>query len=408
MPSNVPLSATIRESDCQFIPLTFDFIDHPLYSEWSPESQHLYWLLRRYVCRSEDNHSLSNYFRASLLAVEGWQRQWATRLGVSRATIHRRLSEMVEKGIAQYAHKSTDREDPNILILGKWHEIQGVRVEIFFLDATVSNLKRSGDNHFKFETVSVSNLNTTNREEKTNKEEGIPKTIDEDSLDPAFLAISRASPLKQRTDSKIKNEEADEIDFHANPYLTADDVDEIERNPDSPKARRAKKTLRSLQSEGRSPTIPAHAGGADSLGDELLRIFCAHLHLEPSDMKSRNANSWRRELMLTISEWEGITFDKAIQALNYVLNFDSGPLKWMKRDAFGPQISSPFNKEFQRAFFAALGQAKQGVLSHQRRLFDIRAVDSPAELEASEQAKARDRKIKQIQKDAIERIGDMN
>lgn len=104
----------------------------------------------------------------------------------------------------------------------------------------------------------------------------------------------------------------------------------------------------------RSWTVPAQAGGADSLGDALLAKFCEALGIVK--MPPKKAKQWAKQLS-KIARDMGANREQALEALEALLEPD-GLLQWMK-------APHPFKTAFVDTFEVALAQAVSGALEEQ-------------------------------------------
>ena len=125
----------MSEGQRPYTPLYHDVVTSRLYRSISGDAMHLYWLLRRYVCRARSGHSLSLFYLKGFLAVSGYLGQYAKLFDVSESTISRRIKELVDHNlISVYQRGREDR--PTIWILGRVIHIEGSQYgeDIFFLD----------------------------------------------------------------------------------------------------------------------------------------------------------------------------------------------------------------------------------------------------------------------------------
>lgn len=117
----------------QFVGLSFDLIDSPIYDQVDGRGFKLYVKLRRFVWRKETG-PLGEYFKTGHLAMDGYLSQWAEWLGVSKPTVSRILNQLEEAGWIKWVVRSTKGGESNVLILGRWISVDGKRVEVYFVD----------------------------------------------------------------------------------------------------------------------------------------------------------------------------------------------------------------------------------------------------------------------------------
>jgi len=84
-----------------------------------------------------------------------------------------------------------------------------------------------------------------------------------------------------------------------------------------------------------SYTVPAQRGGANSLGDKLVRIFCRAVGI--ARLPDRKQKPWAKQLSSIAREW-GASDAEAVEALEDLLDPD-GELNWKS-------YSSPFQSGF--------------------------------------------------------------
>lgn len=104
-------------------------------------------------------------------------------------------------------------------------------------------------------------------------------------------------------------------------------------------------TLEFAQQRQESWTIPASAGGADCLGDDLVDILCQHLGI--AELPKKKRASWRKAITGIVSEWQA-TGDDARAALKNLLD-PKGELGYKR-------YSSPFQQSFANDYGMYLGR----------------------------------------------------
>lgn len=117
----------------QFVMLDFEDLDKPEFLEFlrAPEFS-TYLLMRRYVWRSEKKHSagLDALYADGRLCCCLGRFRLAKDLGVDDRTVSRDIAHLLQRAVIEVIE--TGREP--IYVLGKWQHIEGVYVEIFYLD----------------------------------------------------------------------------------------------------------------------------------------------------------------------------------------------------------------------------------------------------------------------------------
>lgn len=374
MADTIPFSATTKEAVSQFIPLRFDLIDHPLFVEWSAGSQQLYWLLRRYTCRAEEGHRLSSYFSQGWLAVEGWQGQWADRLRISKSTVSRRLEEMSHLGIIQYARRASSRspDDSNVILLGRWQEIKGLRIEAFFLDGVLTaqpTVAREQQSSVSADGSTVRQSSPRSeftedwaspigiREPQSNDEPSPEKRCTDATAGDSVAQVQQLLEKRcvdatvkaetvaqvQRTnreeeENKEEKENREEETFlsffpaerglrqsvQANPYLTAADMEEIKADPDGPRARVGRALARAQQ---RDPS---------SIASAVVDRLCVLRNIEQPEGLERER--WEREIARHLKAAKCRDVDVAVRALDRLFLDDE--YNWYVH-------KSPFSKQFE-------------------------------------------------------------
>jgi len=123
-------------------------------------------------------------------------------------------------------------------------------------------------------------------------------------------------------------------------------------------------------SENKSWTVPANAGGADSLGDKLLTTFLQATGISKDVMPKKKLGSWRKQLSEVSSNWQ-VTPEQADQAL--VAMFDPDGQFGFKT------YSSPLQQSFVNDWELYLGQmASKGKIQQK----GDREADAQADKEA--------------------------
>ena len=130
-------------------------------------------------------------------------------------------------------------------------------------------------------------------------------------------------------------------------------------------------------SENKSWTVPAHAGGADTLGDKLLPTFLKAVGISADVLPKRRLNAWRKQLSEIASNWP-VTPEQAEQAL--VALFDPAGAYGFK------PYSSPLQTSFVTDWEACLGQIATKGRVRQKG-------DREAEAQASKETERRKRKM---------------
>lgn len=106
--------------------------------------------------------------------------------------------------------------------------------------------------------------------------------------------------------------------------------------------------------KGRSWSIPPSAsGGADSLGDALLPIFCQGVDFPVEALKPKEQRQWAAELR-KVAEGRGASVEQAVAALNAYFN-PQGEFNWKVKS-----VSSPFQTGFQTDWNKLLARAVEG------------------------------------------------
>jgi len=101
----------------------------------------------------------------------------------------------------------------------------------------------------------------------------------------------------------------------------------------------------------RSWSIPAAAGGADSLGDALLDIFCEGISIPTDSLPEKKSRQWAAELRKVPPHWAA-THDQAVAALRAL--FDPGSEYAWK------SYSTPYLTGFQDDWGVFLARSVQG------------------------------------------------
>lgn len=147
-------------------------------------------------------------------------------------------------------------------------------------------------------------------------------------------------------------------------------------------------------------TVPIDAKTDELDGDFLVAEFCAHLEIDPKVLPTKTKKAWKRQLTKPAVE-RNIPFEGALKALRFTLNFQIGPLDWMRRGGYDPIISKPAHPKFLEAYESMLLKEASGTLEsfiERRRKNGVRSSSGRAAQGGgpSEDARRRGRAVESI------------
>lgn len=150
-------------------------------------------------------------------------------------------------------------------------------------------------------------------------------------------------------------EEVPEIDLARIPFLTSEQIEELEGNPGSRKAAIAQAVAKGLTQKNPSWTVPEDAGGVDTLGEQLWTAFKEYTGL--GRVPKKKATSQIRKLREMVKPYLDLTTEQILEAMEVTFLDD-----FVKR-----KTTTVFYGTFADRFAYCLGRAAEGTLTEHRK-----------------------------------------